>query len=314
MNLQGKRVLVTGGNGFLGKHLYTALQARGARVFTPGFDELSGADLRRGGYVDDLFGLLRPHIVIHAAARVGGIAANLAKPGEFFYDNLMMGMNVLEKAKLCRVEKFVQIGSACEYPKDAPMPLTESDIWNGYPEASNSSYAIAKRAMLEMGDAYRKQYSMNILHLIPTNLYGPGDNFNLETSHVISALIKKFETARLEKRPVVQVWGTGEATRDFLYVKDAARGVVHFTEFVTAAEPVNMGSGKEIQIRDLAVKIADMCGYTGEVQFDVSKPDGQPRRVLGTTRAKLFGFEAATDLTDGLRETILYYRSLNGKS
>jgi GDP-L-fucose synthase len=304
MHLKDKAILVTGADGFLGRHVMNVLQARGySKVCTS-----SVRDLTREDDVQALYCMHEPNVVINLAAHVGGIAANLAKPGEFFYDNMMIGMQMLEGARKAGVEKFVQIGSACEYPKQSRMPMLESDIWEGYPEESNAAYAMAKRALLEMGRAYAKQYGMKVLHLIPTNLYGPGDNFNLETSHVIAALIRKFEEARSSERGIIEVWGTGKATRDFLYVKDAAEGVVHMTETTDAITHVNLGSGTEYSIQEIAEKIQVLTGYEGKIIWQTDKPDGQPRRWLSTRRAELLGFQSTTRLMNGLAETIKYYR------
>ncbi len=251
---------------------------------------------------------MRPTVVIHLAAEVGGIGANRAQPGRFFFSNLSMGMNLIEEARLRGVAKFVQVGTVCSYPKFTPVPFREEDLWNGYPEETNAPYGIAKKALLVMLQAYRQQYGLNGIYLIPVNLYGPGDNFDLETSHVIPAMIRKFVEAKRQDLPRVELWGTGAASREFLYVDDAARGIVSALEQYDGAEPVNLGTGKEIAIRDLAEKIKQLVGYNGEITWDASKPDGQPRRCLDVTKARtLFGFTTRMDLETGLQRTIESY-------
>jgi nucleoside-diphosphate-sugar epimerase len=306
MNLNDKTILVTGADGFLGKHVVDVLQARGySKVYTSGF-----RDLRQPENVAGMYARHKPNIVINLAARVGGIAANLAKPGEFFYDNLMIGVTMLDGArKIGTVEKFVQIGSACEYPKNALMPMGEWDIWNGYPEKSNAAYGIAKRALLTMGQAYREQWGMNVIHLVPTNLYGPGDNFSPETSHVVSALIRKFYEAKKFDKGSVKIWGTGEATRDFLYVKDAAEGIVKMTEVYGSAQPLNLGSGLEYSISFLSRTIKELIGYEGTIVWDETQPEGQPRRWLNTSEARSRGYNPVMDLRQGVKETIEYYKN-----
>jgi len=296
-----KRITVTGGNGFLGNHVVAALHSKGAEVSVPHLVEY---DLRNRADVDRMYQNFRPTIVINLAAAVGGLGANIASPGRFFYDNLMMGMHLMDAGCQFGIDKFVQMGSACEYPKDAPVPLVEEDVWNGYPEPSNAPYGIAKRALLTMGDAYRTQYGMNVIHILSTNLYGPGDNFNLETSHVISALINKCVTARDAGSPSISIWGTGAATRDFLFVRDAASGIVLSTELWNNPAPVNLGSGREVSILEIAEKIKQLTGFQGALSWDHSKPDGQPRRFLDTSRALSFGFVSGTPLEAGLKETI----------
>lgn len=307
MNLRGKRVLVTGARGFLGKHILQVLWERGVYDATPTNRDY---DLREKSAVDSLFERAQPDIVIHAAATVGGIAANQSEPGRFFYDNMMMGMLMLDGARVFGVEKFVQIGTACEYPKNSLLPLQEWDIWNGKPEPTNSSYGIAKRALLEMGQAYRQQYNMSVIHLLPTNLYGPGDNADPQVGHVVMAMVNKFLKAKQEGIKEVTLWGTGFATRDFLYVKDAAEGIVKATEEYDASAPVNLGSGRETSILELAWEVATLTRYTGSIVWDGSKPSGQPRRVLDTYVAKRFGWQAATSLGKGLMETIEWYEKL----
>ena len=298
------RVVVTGGDGFLGKHVVKCLWERG------GYDTLVPAmrnyDLRYAEQVDQMYRRMEPDVVINLAAAVGGINANITQPGKFFYDNLIMGMNLIEGARDYGVQKFVQIGSACEYPRDAAIPLVESDIWNGYPEGSNAAYGVAKRALLTMGQAYHQQYGMNIIHLLPTNLYGPGDNFK-EDGHVISAVIRKAFDAVKYKASAISMWGTGEATRDFLYVDDAAEGIVLAMEKYNKPEPVNLGSGREISIKEVAQKIVWLSGFEGELIWSSTALNGQPRRVLDTSCAKEFGFEASTLLEAGLSRTIEWY-------
>ena len=295
-----KRILVTGGAGFLGKHVMRRLESLGHEVFV---SKMENCDLRSQSDTHQIFDRVRPQIVINLAAAVGGISANMAKSGQFFYDNLMIGMNVLEASRIHGVEKFVQMGSACEYPRDAAMPLMESDVHAGLPEQTNAAYGLAKRALLTMGQAYRKQYGMNVIHLLPTNLYGPGDNFGPD-SHFIPAMIRKSVETDAD---VIELWGTGSATRDFLYVDDAAEGVVIAMQRYNSDEPVNLGSGREISIRETAQKIAWLSGFRGQIKWDTDMPDGQPRRVLDTSKAKEFGWEANTLLEAGLSRTIEWY-------
>jgi GDP-L-fucose synthase len=306
--LSGKRLCVTGGGGFLGRRVVAALRARGCEdVYVVRRREY---DLVRGEDVERLYREARPEVVIHLAAVVGGIGANRENPGRYFYENLMMGAQLIEGARLSGVEKFVQIGTICAYPKFTPVPFQEDALWDGYPEETNAPYGIAKKALLVQCQAYREQYGMNAIYLLPVNLYGPGDNFDPSTSHVIPALIKKFVDALESGARSVEVWGTGAATREFLYVDDAAEGIVLATEAYDGREPVNLGSGMEISIRELAELIARETGFTGEIVWDASKPNGQPRRALDVTRAeKLFGFRARVDFIEGLRKTIEWYRT-----
>ena len=298
---QNKKVVVTGGDGFLGRHVVDALARRGVIPYIPQYD------LRFTDSVGWLYFTQRPDIVIHLAASVGGLGANIENPGSFFYDNVKMGIELLEVGRRYSLGKFVQMGSACEYPKNAPLPFKEFDVWNGYPEKTNAAYGIAKRTLLAMGQAYRQQYGMNVIHLLSTNLYGPGDNFGT-TSNVVPALIQKCFEAKRNGFKEVTIWGCGEATRDFLYVKDAAEAIVLATEKYNDPEPVNLGSGREISILDLATKIRILTGFEGKLIWDNSKPEGQPRRILFTDLAKeKFGFEADTLLECGLRETIEWY-------
>jgi GDP-L-fucose synthase len=309
LDLTRKRVAVTGGAGFLGSAVVARLLARGCpeenvvAVRRGQFDLVHEADVRR------LFDLHHPEVVIHLAAVVGGIGANRRHPGSFYYQNLMMGALLMEHARLAGVEKFVAIGTICAYPKFTPVPFREEDLWAGYPEETNAPYGIAKKVLLVQAQAYRAEYGFNAVYLLPVNLYGPGDNFDPETSHVIPALIKKCLDAIEDDRPTVEIWGSGRATREFLYVDDAAEGIVLATERLEDGEPVNLGAGFEISIRDLAELIARLTGFPGELIWNPAQPDGQPRRSLDTKRAdRLFGFRAHTSLEDGLRRTIEWYR------
>jgi GDP-L-fucose synthase len=306
MNIANQTVLVTGGGGFLGSYICAALRSRGcARIFAPRKREY---DLTRSEDVEQLFRKMRPEIVIHAAALVGGIGANRVNPGKFFYDNAMMGIQIIEAARRFGSEKIVVLGTICSYPKSTPVPFHESNLWDGFPEETNAPYGIAKKALLIQCQAYRQQYGMNAIFLLPVNLYGPGDNFDLETSHVIPALIRKSIRAAENGGAPLVCWGDGSPTREFLYVKDAADGIVAATERYNGADPVNLGSGEEISIRELTQKIATLTGFGGEIVWDESKPNGQPRRCLDITRAECeFGFRARTSLDHGLRETIAWY-------
>ena len=310
IKLADKRVAVTGGHGFLGRHVVAALQRRGATVFAP---RKSQYDLTREADVERMYGDLAPDLVIHLAAVVGGIGANRDSPGLFFFENVMLGALTLEHARRRGVEKFVGVGTICAYPKLAPVPFMERDLWNGYPEETNAPYGIAKKMLLVQGQAYRQQYGFNAIHLLPVNLYGPHDNFDPRSSHVIPALIRKcMEAADSGAREVV-IWGSGTATREFLFVEDCAEGIVLATERYDGDEPVNIGAGFEISIRDLAELIAELTGFNGRLTFDRTKPDGQPRRMLDVSRAESrFGFKATTDFRDGLRRTIDWYRAHRG--
>jgi GDP-L-fucose synthase len=306
--LAGRRVMVTGGAGFLGRAVVGRLEAAGVdpgSIFVP---RSADYDLRTVEGVRDALADGRPDIVIHLAAVVGGIGANRENPGRFFHDNATMGLHLMEGARLAGVSKFVQIGTVCSYPKFTTVPFREDDLWDGYPEETNAPYGIAKKMLLVQGQAYRQQYGFDVIHLIPVNLYGPGDNFDPGSSHVIPALIKKCVDARASGADHIEVWGTGSASREFLYVDDAAEGIVLATERYDEPEPVNLGNGREITIGDLVALIVDLTGFRGEVRWDTTKPDGQPRRALDTTRAReRFGFVARTSFEDGLRRTIESY-------
>jgi GDP-L-fucose synthase len=305
---KGRRVMVTGGGGFLGKAVVRRLEASGAdQIFAP---RSRDHDLRTQAGIEQVLGEGRPHLLIHLAAVVGGIGANRENPGRFFYENAIMGIQLMEQARLAGVEKFVTIGTVCSYPKHTPVPFHEDDLWNGYPEETNAPYGLAKKMLLVQGQAYREQYGFNVIHLIPVNLYGPGDNFDPATSHVIPALIKKCVDAREAGDAFVEVWGTGNASREFLYVDDAAEGIVLAAERYEEPEPVNLGVGAEITIRDLSELIVKLTGFRGEIRWDATKPDGQPRRALDPARAyALFGFRAGTEFEEGLRQTIHWYEA-----
>jgi GDP-L-fucose synthase len=304
--LSGRRVVVTGGAGFLGRRVDAEFRAGGADVMVPrkrDYDLVQREACRR------LVADTRPDIVVHLAARVGGIGANRENPGLFFFDNLMMGVQLVEECRLAGVPKVVTVGTICSYPKFTPVPFHEDALWDGYPEETNAPYGLAKKMLLVQGQAYRKQYGINVIHLLPVNLYGPGDNFDPASSHVIPALIDRFDDAVRTGRSTVDVWGSGNASREFLYVDDAARGIRMATETYDGDEPVNLGAGFEITIRDLAVLIAKLTGFSGEIRWDASKPDGQPRRSVDTARAEqLFGFCARVPFEEGLNETIAWYR------
>jgi len=306
-HVNGKRVLLTGGSGFLGALVRERLEAAGAAaVFVPRRSEY---ELTDAGAVARAYEDGRPDTVIHLAAEVGGIGANRDNPGRFFYANMAMGLHMIEEARRRGVEKFVQVGTVCSYPKHTPVPFREEELWNGYPEETNAPYGVAKKALLVMLQGYRAQYGLTGAYLMPVNLYGPGDNFDLASSHVIPALIRKCEEARVAGAGHVQCWGTGSASREFLYVDDCAEAIVAATERFDGAEPVNVGASSEITIRELTELIAGLVGFEGRLAWDPTKPDGQPRRSLDTSRAReLFGFSATTPLEQGLRRTIDWYR------
>ncbi len=305
--LKTKKIVVTGGAGFLGRFVVSKLQKEYQcdKVFVPLIEDY---DLRDLNDIKRMYKDFKPDIVIHLAAVVGGIGANRENPGSFFYDNLIMGVQLMEEARKSNVEKFVALGTICAYPKYTPVPFKEEDLWNGYPEETNAPYGLAKKMLLVQSQAYREQYGFNSIFLLPVNLYGPGDNFDPKSSHVIPALIKKFYEAKINGLSEVVVWGTGKATREFLYVEDCAEAILMATEKYNKSEPVNIGAGFEISIKDLAEKIKNIIGFNGKITWDLTKPDGQPRRCLDTSRAeKEFGFKAKTNFSDGLEKTIRWY-------
>jgi GDP-L-fucose synthase len=306
LDLKNKKIVVTGGAGFLGKFVLKKLAERQCKnVFVPGIEKY---DLRNIDVIKRLYSQTKPDIVIHLAAVVGGIGANIENPGSFFYENLVMGVHLMEEARLNNVEKFVALGTICAYPKFTPVPFKEDDLWNGYPEETNAPYGLAKKMLLVQSQAYRKQYGFNSIFLLPVNLYGPGDNFDPKSSHVIPALIKKFYEAKVNNSPEVTVWGTGKATREFLYVEDCAEGIVLATEKYDKPDPVNLGAGLETPIKDLVQKIEQIIDWGGKIIWDTTKPDGQPRRSLDTSRAeKEFGFKAKVNFDEGLKKTIDWY-------
>lgn len=302
-----KRIVVTGGAGFLGSCVVEKLRARGCReIFVP---RARDYDLTNPQACARLYTDTRPDVVIHLAAEVGGIGANRLRPGRFFYANMAMGLNLIEEGRRYRkLDKFVQVGTICAYPKFTPIPFREEELWNGYPEETNAPYGVAKKALLVMLQGYRAEYGFPGIYLLPVNLYGPRDNFDLQTSHVIPAMIRKFIEAREQGTPEVVLWGSGEPSREFLYVEDAAEAIVLATERYDGEEPVNLGTGQEIRIRELAALIARLCGYAGATVWDRQQPDGQPRRCLDTSRAKAwFGFTASTPFEEGLRRTIRWF-------
>lgn len=308
MNLTDKKILLTGGAGFLGSHVVEILKKRGVSEQQIHIPRSSDMDLRVWeNCVKAVAGI---DIVIHMAANAGGIGLNREKPGELFYDNAIMGIQLMEAARQAKVAKFVAVGTICAYPKFAPIPFREEDLWNGYPEETNAPYGLAKKMMLVQGQAYRIQYNFNAIYLLPVNLYGPGDDFDPKSSHVISAIILKVAQAQKENKGFIEAWGTGKATREFLYIEDAALGIVKAAERYDGAEPVNLGAGMEISIKELTEKIAAFMGFNGEIRWDTTKPDGQPRRMLDVTRAQtFFDFKAATSFDQGLKNTIEWFRT-----
>lgn len=305
---KNKRVVVTGGAGFLGKFVVKELRRKGCtKIFIPLEKEF---DLKDLSAIKKLLMRSKPDVIIHLAAVVGGIGANRENPGKFFYENLIMGIQLMEQARLFGVKKFVAIGTICAYPKFTKVPFKEKDLWSGYPEETNAPYGLAKKMLLVQSQAYRQQYGFNSIYLLPVNLYGPGDNFSPASSHVIPALIKKCCDAIDQSESAITVWGTGKATREFLYVEDAARGIVLAAEKYNKSEPVNLGAGFEISIKELVSLIVELTGFKGKVIWDRTKPDGQPRRQLDVSRAKReFGFKAKTSFEKGLQETIIWYRN-----
>ncbi|MFQ5931831.1 MAG: GDP-L-fucose synthase family protein [Nitrospiraceae bacterium] len=312
MELYNKRILVTGGAGFVGRHVMRTLQERGCKeIMVP---RRSQYDLTREAAVEQLYHDARPEVVIHLAAMVGGIGANRANPGRFLYENLVMGAMVMEYARQAGVKKFVGVGTICAYPKFTPVPFREEDLWNGYPEETNAPYGLAKKMLLVQGQAFRQQYGFNAVHLLPVNLYGPGDNFDPESSHVIPALIRKCLTAIERGDSEIVCWGDGTPTREFIYVEDCAEAIALATERYDGAEPVNIGAGFEISIKELVGLIAELTRFQGRVVWDTTKPNGQPRRCLETSRAlKLLGFRAKTDFRQGLQRTIAWYLEHKGQ-
>ena len=307
MRVAGKAVLITGGTGFLGTHVARQLEDAGARIFAVGRRDY---DLRRRDETDRMLREVRPDAVIHLAAVVGGIGANKASPGRFFYENAIMGIELLEACRVANVAKVVIAGTVCAYPKFAPIPFREDDLWNGYPEETNAPYGLAKKMLLVQAQAYRDEYGMNAICLFPVNLYGPGDNFDVETGHVIPGMIRKFVEASETGKASVVLWGDGSPTREFLYVGDAARAFRLALESYDGEDPVNLGSGEEVSIRDLAVRVREAVGFSGQIEWDTSKPNGQPRRRLETSRAhERFGFHAETTFERGLSRTIEWYRA-----
>ncbi len=304
---ENKRILVTGGAGFLGSHLVQKLKEKGSKnIFIPTHDKF---DLREKQDIIRMYEEAHPDILIHLAARVGGIGANMEYPGEVFYENLIMGIQLMEYARRYGVEKFVGLGTVCAYPKFTKVPFKEEDLWNGYPEETNAPYGLAKKMLLVQAQAYRKQYGFNAIYLLSVNLYGPGDNFHPEYSHVIPGIIRKCFEAIENKEDEIVLWGTGKPTREFLYVEDCAEAICLATEKYNKSEPLNIGSGLEISIKDLAKLIVELTGFKGRVTWDRAKPDGQPRRCLDTSNAQReFGFRAETDFKEGLKKTIDWYR------
>jgi GDP-L-fucose synthase len=313
-DLSAKRIVVTGGGGFLGAAVLRVLRQRGVsdeKIFVPRRREY---DLTVESDVDRLYETARPDVVIHLAAEVGGIGANMEHPGRFFYANMAMGLHLVEHARRRRLEKFVHTGTVCAYPKHCPVPFREEDLWNGYPEESNAPYGVAKKAIFVMLDGYRREYGLNSAVVVPVNLYGPRDNFDPRSSHVIPALVRKCEEARLAGHPQIVCWGTGRATREFLYVDDAAEGIVRAAEVMNEPVPINLGGGVEIPIRDLVARIAKACDFKGRIDWDASKPDGQPRRGIDISRARsLLGWGPKQDFDAGLAATVAWWREHGGQ-
>lgn len=312
--MKQKRITITGGKGFLGRHLFRKMQQQKYKNLSVA--DLPEYNLTRAEDVKRMYDLTRPDIVIHLAAKVGGIGFNQQNPGTLFYDNIIMGVQLLHEGYLKKIQKFVALGTICAYPKFTPVPFKEEDIWNGYPEETNAPYGLAKKMMLVQSQAYRQQYGFNSIFLLPVNLYGPGDNFDPNSSHVIPALIKKCVDAIINGEEEIIVWGTGKATREFFYVEDAVDAIILASEKYDKSNPINIGAGFEISIKDLVDLIVELTGFQGKVVWDITKPDGQPRRMLDTTKAfNEFGFKARTDFREGLRKTIDWYRAqiVNGK-
>lgn len=309
---KSQRVLLTGGGGFLGSFVVDKLRENGcSTLVVPRQQEY---DLRRADAVEKLFDVAKPTLVIHVAGATGGIGANQRHPGPFFYDNAIMGILMMEQARQRRVEKYVQIGTVCSYPKFAPVPFKEADLWNGYPEETNAPYGLAKIMTLVQGQAYRKSYGFNSIHLLLTNIYGPRDSFDLENSHTIPSLIRKCLEAKEKNLPEIEAWGTGTPSREFLYVEDAAEAILLAAQHYNSSDPVNVGAGSEVTIRDLTALIVELCDFKGNIRWNSSKPDGQPRRCLDVSRAqKEFGFRARTPLREGLKCTLSWYRQNRGK-
>ena len=310
IDLKTQKILITGAQGFLGKHLVKKLlEERNVpkeNLFLPSIEEL---DLRK--LEDCKKAVAGQDIVIHLAARVGGIGFNRERPGEMFYDNIIMGVQLMEAARQAGVKKFVAIGTVCAYPKFTPAPFKEENLWNGYPEETNAPYGLAKKMLLVQSQAYRQQYDFNSIFLLPLNLYGPGDNFNPDSSHVVAALIRKIHEAKRDNKNYIEVWGTGEATRGFFYVEDAAEGIILATEKYDKSDPINLGFEIEISISSLVALLCEIMDFKGEIRWDGTKPDGQPRRSVSVARAQQeFGFEAKTDLKEGLKKTIDWYTKL----
>ena len=314
MDLSKERIVITGGAGFLGKHLQQELRHRGVPPENLLVPHIEDYDLTKAIDVARVYKDMKPTVVLHLAAEVGGIGTNRDNPGRFFYSNMAMGLHLIEQARIRGLKKFVQIGTICSYPKFTPVPFKEEDLWSGYPEETNAPYGIAKKALLVMLQGYRQQYGLNGIFLLMVNLYGPGDNFDLKTSHVIPALIRKFCTAVERGQDEVVIWGTGSASREFFYVKDAARAIAMATEIYDGPEPVNLGAGFEITIKELVEMIKNLTGFQGRIVWDKTKPDGQPRRCLDTSRAKkFFGFEAQMPFDQGLKETIEWWKANQNK-